>query len=58
MIFWTIVVFITGLLGLVHEAWLINYKLPFFAEATSVSIMLIALGMLYSQLRSQTKKKK
>jgi len=57
MIFWTIVVFIFGLYGLLHEIWLNAYNIPMLAEATSVAIMLIALGMLYRQLRESRQKK-
>jgi hypothetical protein len=59
MLFWIIVVFFLGLLGLVHEAFLINYGIPLFAEATSVCLMLVALGMLFSynkQCKGKSKK--
>ena len=55
MILWTIVVFALGLFGLLHEVWLIEYSIPILAEATSVAIMLIALGMFYSQLKHSKK---
>ncbi|GEM_PF-1422276 len=51
MIFWVIIVFILGLVGLVHEIFLIEYNVPFLAEATSVAIMLISLGMAYRLVR-------
>lgn len=57
MLFWIIVVFLLGLIGLVHEAFLINYGIPLFAEATSVCLMLVALGMLLSYHKQQKVKK-
>jgi len=53
MLFWIIVVFLLGLIGLVHEAFLITFGVPLFAEATSVCIMLVALGMLLSYHKQQ-----
>ncbi len=57
MLFWIIVVFLLGLIGLVHEAFLINFGIPLFAEATSVCLMLVALGMLLSFHKQQKVKK-
>ena len=56
MVFWTIVVFVLGLLGLLHEIWLVQYDIPFFAEGTAVAIMLVSLGMLYALLKRSHKK--
>lgn len=58
MIAWCIVVFILGLVGLLHEVFLLEYNIPIFAEATSVCIMLVAVGMMYAQHREQQKLKK
>ncbi len=57
MVFWTVIIFIIGLLGLVHEAFLINYSIPLFGEATSVCIMLVALGMFCSLKKEGSKVK-
>ena len=51
MIFWTIIVFLLGLFGLLHEIWLVEYGVPMFNTPISVAIMLIALGMFYSQIK-------
>jgi hypothetical protein len=55
MIIWTIVVFFLGLFGLLHEVWLVSHLEPILAIGTSVAIMLIALGMFYSQLKHKKK---
>lgn len=57
MVFWMIVVFLLGLIGLVHEIFLVNYSIPIFGEATSVCIMLVALGMFYTYHKECGKKK-
>lgn len=59
MVFWTIVVFILGIIGVVHEVFLVNYSIPIFGEATSVCLLLVALGMFYThhkELKSKQKK--
>jgi len=58
MVFWTIVVFILGLVGLLHEIFLVNYSIPIFGEATSVCLLLVALGMFYTHHREAKSSKK
>jgi len=53
MFYWFIVVFFLGFVGLLHEIFLINYNIPVLAEATSVIIMLVALGMAYTYTREK-----
>lgn len=57
MVFWTIVVFILGLVGLIHEILLVNYSVPIFGEATSVCLLLVALGMFYTHHREKKSQK-
>ncbi len=58
MVYWFIVVFLLGFVGLLHEIFLIEYNIPVFAEATSVVIMLVAMGMAYAHHREIEELKK
>ncbi len=55
MIFWMIVVFVMGIIGLIHEIFLVSFNVPVFGEATSICLMLIALGMFYTYRRENKK---
>ncbi len=54
--FWAIVVFIIGIVGLLHECFLLSRGIPLFEEATSVVLMLVALGGLLSLHKKHAKK--
>ena len=55
MIFWAIVVFVLGLVGILHECCMVWGDIPIFGEATSVVLMLVALGMLFSSRKKKAK---
>lgn len=55
MVFWAIIVFLLGVVGLFHEITEINFGVPIFAEAISIVLMLVSLGMLYTALRQNKK---
>ena len=57
MTFWAIIVFILGVIGLIHEYSLASMGIPFYGEATSVCLMLASLGMFYTAWREKKKKK-
>ncbi len=58
MIFWAIVVFVLGILGLVHEMTMITRGIPIFGESISIVMMLVALGMLSTLKHQKNKEKK
>jgi small neutral amino acid transporter SnatA (MarC family) len=58
MLFWPIVVFLFGLIGLLEECSVFTFEIPLFGEAASIVLMLIALGMLYTAYRHAPKKDK
>jgi hypothetical protein len=58
MIFWAIIVFVLGILGLVHEMTMITRGIPIFGEAISIVMMLVALGMLSTLKHQKNKEKK
>ncbi|RKZ31222.1 hypothetical protein DRQ36_02900 [bacterium] len=61
MVFWPIVIFLLGLVGLIHEITYFTSGIPifeqFFGEMTSIIIMLVALGMFYSLHRHRKQEK-
>ena len=48
---WALVVFLMGIVGLIHETTMITRGIPIFGQATSVVLMLVALGMCYTAHR-------
>ncbi len=61
MLFWSIILFLLGLVGLIHQITKFASGIPifadFFGELTSILVMLIALGMLYSIYRHKRQEK-
>jgi len=51
MLFWVIVVFFLGLVGLISDITEVQQSVPIIGYGVSVAVMLIALGMAYRLIR-------